>query len=59
VEVWLLANVTSAVDGGERLNSRSFQFINAGIKLAANRLKNPCQTGDLGIGQQLLNSDPN
>jgi len=38
VGVWLLVNVTSAVDGGERLNSRSFQFINAGMKLAVNRL---------------------
>jgi len=59
VEVWLLANVTSAVDGGERLNSRSFQLINPGIKLAAYRLKNPCQTEGLGAGQQVLNSDQN
>jgi hypothetical protein len=43
-EVWLLAKVTSDVDGGERLNSRFFQLINAGIKVAANRLKNPYQT---------------
>jgi len=34
-----MANVTSAVDGGEKLNSCSFQFINAGIMLAANRLR--------------------
>jgi len=59
MEVWLLANITSAVDGGERLNSRYFQFINAGIKIAANRLKNLCQKEGLGIGQQLLNSDQN
>jgi hypothetical protein len=39
VKAWLLANVTSAVDGGERFISFSFQFINAGIKLPANRLR--------------------
>jgi len=59
VEVWFLAKVTSAVDGGERLNSRSFQFIKAGIKLAACRLKNPCQTEGMGTGQEVSNSGQN